>query len=86
MHKALHPRDNMDKLYASTKEGKKRLCIIEDCVDPSIRVREVYIQKSKERIITAASSGTDNMRRKNYCMYISSDKPAKSHASRLGHG
>ena len=37
MHKALHPRDEVDILYASRKEGGRGLAIIEDTVDASMQ-------------------------------------------------
>ena len=37
MHKALHPRDDVDRLYVSRKEGGRGLAIIEDSVDTSIQ-------------------------------------------------
>ena len=46
MHKVLHPRDNMDR----RKEGKG-LSSIEDRVDTSIRLLEVFIKKNEERLI-----------------------------------
>ena len=33
MHKALQPRDDVDRLYVQRKEGKRRLPSIEDSVD-----------------------------------------------------
>ena len=36
MHKALHPRDDVDRLYVSRKEGGRGLTSIEDSVDASI--------------------------------------------------
>ena len=36
MHKALHPRDDVDRLYVSRKEGGRGLAGIEDSVDASI--------------------------------------------------
>ena len=36
-HKALHPRDNADRLYVSRKEGGRGLASIEDSVDASIQ-------------------------------------------------
>ena len=35
MHKALHPRDDVDRLYVPRKEGVRGLGIIEDSVDTS---------------------------------------------------
>ena len=37
VHKALHPRDDVDRLYVSGKERVKRLASIEDIVDASIQ-------------------------------------------------
>ena len=36
MHKALHLRDNIDRLYVSRKEGGRSLDSIENCVNASI--------------------------------------------------
>ena len=36
MYKALHPRDDVDSLYVSRKEGGRGLASIEDSVDTSI--------------------------------------------------
>ena len=45
MHKALHPRDNIDRLYVSRKEGGRGLASIEDNVDASIQQHKDYIEK-----------------------------------------
>ena len=37
MHKALHPRDDVDRLYVSRKEGGRELVSTEDSVDASIQ-------------------------------------------------
>ena len=37
MHNALHPRDDVDRLYVSRKEGGKGLTSIENSVDASIQ-------------------------------------------------
>ena len=42
MHKALHPRDDVDRLYVSRKEGGRGLASIEDSVDASIQQLEDY--------------------------------------------
>ena len=36
LHKALHPRDDVDNLYVSIKEGGRGLASIEDSVDATI--------------------------------------------------
>ena len=56
MHKALYPRDVVDRIYVSRKEGKRKLASVEDCIDKSIQGLEVYIKKSKKRFIPAASN------------------------------
>ena len=43
MHEALHPRDDVDRLYVSRKEGGRGLASIEDSVDASIRPED-YIE------------------------------------------
>ena len=60
MHKALHPRDDVDILYVSRKEGGRRLASIEDSVDASIQRLGDYIQKHDGGLITAIRNDTDN--------------------------
>ena len=60
MHKALHPRDDIDRLYVSRKEGRRGLASIEDNVDASIRRLEDYIEKHERGLITAIRNDTDN--------------------------
>ena len=55
MHKALHPRDDVDRLYVSRKEGVRGLASIEDSVD------EDYIKKHERGLITVIRNDTDNM-------------------------
>ena len=61
MHKALHPRDDVDRLYVSRKDGGRRLASIEDSVDASIQRLKDYIQKHKGGLITATRNETENM-------------------------
>ena len=61
MHKALHPRDDVDRLNVSRKEGGRGLAIIEDSVDASIQRLEDYIEKHERGLITAIRNDTDNM-------------------------
>ena len=49
MHKALHPRDDVDRLYVPSKEGGRRLASIEDSVDTSIQRLQDYIEKTRRR-------------------------------------
>ena len=60
MHKALHPRDDIDRLYVSRKEEGRGLASIEDSVDASIQRLEDYIEKHEGWLITAIRNDTDN--------------------------
>ena len=60
MHKALHPRDDVDRLYVSRKEGGRGLASIEDTVDTSIQRLEDYIEKHERGLITTIRNDTDN--------------------------
>ena len=60
MHKALHPRDDVDRLYVSRKEGGRGLTSIEDSVDASIQRLKDYIEKRGGRLITAIRNNTNN--------------------------
>ena len=51
MHKALHPRYDIDRLYVSR---------IEDSIDASTQRREDYIEKHEGGLITAIRNDTDN--------------------------
>ena len=60
-HKALHPRDDVDRLYVSRKEGGGGgLASIEDTVDASIQQLEDYIEKHDGGLITTIKNDTDN--------------------------
>ena len=48
MHKTLHPRDDVDKIYVLQKEERKELAHIEDSVDTSIQRLENYIEKTED--------------------------------------
>ena len=60
MHKVVHSRDDVDRLYVSRKEGGRGLTSIEDSVDESIQRLEDYIQKHDGGLITAIRNYTDN--------------------------
>ena len=60
MYKALHPRDDVDGLYALRKEGERGLTSIKDSVDALIQRLEDYIEKHKGGLITASRNDTDN--------------------------
>ena len=60
MHKALNPRDDVDRLYAPRKEGGRGLASIKDSVDTSIKRLEHNIEKHEKGLITAIRNNTDN--------------------------
>ena len=61
MHKAIHPRDDMDRLYMSRKVQRRRLARIENSVDALIQGVEEYIKKSKERLFIKTRNSTDSI-------------------------
>ena len=60
MHKALQPKDDVDRLYVSRKEEGRGFATIEDSVDASIQWLEDNIEKQKEGLKTAIRNETDN--------------------------
>ena len=60
IHKALHPRDDVDRLYVSRKEGGRGLTSIEDSVDASIQRFKDYLGKHDGGLFTAIRNDTDN--------------------------
>ena len=62
MHKVLHPRDDVNRLYVSRREGGRGLASIEDSVDTSILRLKDYIQKRGGRLITATRNNTNHTR------------------------
>ena len=62
MHKALHPRDNIDRLYVSRREGGERIASIEDRVDTLIQRLEDCMQKRGGRLITDTRNNINDMK------------------------
>ena len=62
MHKALHPREDVDRLYLSRRGGGRELVSIEVSVDVSIQRIEDYIEKRGGIVIKAIRNNIDNMR------------------------
>ena len=56
----MHPRDDVDRLYVSRKEGGRELASIEDSVDVSMQRLENYIEKHKRGLIKAIGNDADN--------------------------
>ena len=61
MHKALHPKHDVDRLYVSRKEGGRGLASIEDSVDTLIQRLEDDIKKYERGPITAIRNNTDTI-------------------------
>ena len=49
LHKALHPRDDVDRQYVSRKEGGRGLASTEDSVDAWIQWLEGLHRKARSR-------------------------------------
>ena len=64
MHKALHLRDDIEKLYVSRKENGRGRASIKDSDDASIQPLEDYKEKGGERLITATRNNSDKTRTK----------------------
>ena len=62
IHKALHPRDDFDRLYVSRKEGGRRLASILNSFDASKQQLKHYIEKRERRLITTTRNYTDDTR------------------------
>ena len=62
MHKAVHSRDDVERLYVSRNGGGIRLPSIEYNVDASIERLKDNIGKRGGRLITATRNNTDNTR------------------------
>ena len=58
IHKAFHPRDDIDRLYV-TRKGGKALANIQDSFDASIQ-RLGYIKIFRGRLMTETRNNTDN--------------------------
>ena len=60
MNRALHSRDDVNRLYAPRKERGRGLADIENSVYTSIQRLEDYIEKHERGLITAIRNNTDN--------------------------
>ena len=50
MHRALLPREDIDKLSESWKEERRILVNIEECIDTTIQELKKYTKKAEERL------------------------------------
>ena len=62
MHKASHPRDDVDRLYVSGREEGRGLTSIEDSVDASIQRLKDYKEKCGGRLIVATRNNNNDTR------------------------
>ena len=62
MHKVLHSRDDVGRLYVLRKERGRGHDSIGDHIGASIKRLEDYIEKRRERLITATRSNIDDTR------------------------
>ena len=62
IHKALHPRDDANRLYVPRKEGGRGLASIEDSVDALRQRIKAYKEKHGGRLITATRNNIENTR------------------------
>ena len=60
LHKALHPRNDVDRLYVSRKEWGRGLASIEVSIDAAIQRLGDYIEKHGEKRITAIRNDSKN--------------------------
>ena len=60
-HKALHPRDDIDRLYISRKMGGRGLASIEDSINALIQRLEDYIEKYEGGLTIVTRNDTDDM-------------------------
>ena len=60
LHKAFHPKDDVDGLCVSKKECGRGVARIEDHVDASIQQLKDYIGKHERGLITSIRNNTDN--------------------------
>ena len=56
MHKALHPKSNVDRLYIPRKEDGRRLKCVEEIVNLTNLGLENYMKESRERLLNAGRS------------------------------
>ena len=55
MHKAFHPKDDVDRLYVGRNDDGRGLISIEECVENAVLGLREYVEKSQERLINAVN-------------------------------
>ena len=60
IHKALHPRDHVDRQYVSRREGGRGFANIEESVNTNIQRLEDHKEKRGGRLITATRNNTND--------------------------
>ena len=56
MYGGLHPRSNVKPLYLSKSEGGRGLVSMEDCVNDQRKNLALYVLRSNEKLIIAATT------------------------------
>ena len=59
MHKALYPRDDVNSLYVSRKEGGRGIATIKESIDTLRQWLEDYIEKHGGRLIIVRNNTDD---------------------------
>ena len=77
IHKALHPRDDIYRLYMSRKEGGRGHASIEDCINVSTKGFEEH----KERLMQPVTAILIDC---SWCVWNGPQKPGKKRQEKLG--
>ena len=59
MHRGLHPKSNVDRLYIPRKEGGRGLLNVEDVINLAVIGLARYVCNSDERLLTAARAANE---------------------------
>ena len=76
MDTALHPKEDIDRLYVSRKGGGREHASIGDCVDASIQEPKNNTEKSKDILHTASFNSINNINMCRYCYWSGNCKNA----------
>ena len=50
MNKALHPRDDKERLYVSRKKGERQLANIQDCMMHQFKYSGTILKREKKKV------------------------------------
>ena len=60
IHKTLHSRDDVDRMYVGRKGGGRGLTSIQDSIDAVIQQQNDYLKKHGGKLITGTRNNIDN--------------------------